>query len=118
MNNNEELVTQLRSFSQAYPEDMFRPLTKEDVDVVQKAYPGYTDRNSAAMGRPCAKFMEQAAVEIECLEHERGQLAEAIRNAAVKAGIVREDADLTGPHLLMLCNDLADSSLSNKPTAN
>jgi len=39
--------------------------------------------------------------------HETELLAGAIRNAAVKAGICREDAALTGPHLLMLCDDLA-----------
>ena len=42
----------------------------------------------------------------------RDMLAEAIRNAAVKRGIVRADADLTGPHLLMLCEDLASASPS------
>src|SRR5690606_14630581 len=40
-------------------------------------------------------------------ERERDMLAEAIRNAAVKRGIVREDASLTGPMLLLLCEDLA-----------
>lgn len=40
--------------------------------------------------------------------HERDVLAEAIRDAAVKAGIARADADLTGPHLLMLCGDMAE----------
>lgn len=38
--------------------------------------------------------------------HERNALAEAIVNAVIKAGIVRADAELTGPHLIMLCDDL------------
>ncbi len=41
-------------------------------------------------------------------EHQRDLLMKAIRDAAVKAGICREDADLTGPHLLMLLNDMAE----------
>lgn len=40
---------------------------------------------------------------------ERDQLAAAIRDAAVRVGICRADACLTGPHLLMLCNDLVDT---------
>lgn len=41
------------------------------------------------------------------MKRQRNLLAKAIGEAALKAGIVREDADLTGPHLLMLCDDLA-----------
>lgn len=52
-----------------------------------------------------------AVSEIERLERERGLLAAGIRDAAVKVGIISADTDLTGPHLLMLCNDLADSAL-------
>jgi hypothetical protein len=60
-------------------------------------------------GRYLELFNESTAKdgEIERLEHERKLLAEAIRNAAVKRGVVSEDVSLTGPHLLMLCNDLA-----------
>src|SRR5687768_13288959 len=43
---------------------------------------------------------------------ERDMLGEAIRNAAVKAGIIREDVSLTGPMLTMLCDNLAELSLS------
>jgi len=43
-------------------------------------------------------------------EHERDMLANAIRDAAIKAGIAREDVVLTGPHLLMLCDDLATAA--------
>lgn len=62
------------------------------------------------------KFIYCMASEIESLREEaqrltgeRDALAEAIRDAAVKVGIVAADAPLTGPHLLMLCNDLASS---------
>jgi hypothetical protein len=44
------------------------------------------------------------------VEHERDMLANAIRDAAVKAGICRDDVSLTGPHLLMLCDDLATAA--------
>lgn len=40
---------------------------------------------------------------------ERDILANAIREAALKRGLVRGDAPLTGPHLLMLCEDLAQT---------
>lgn len=43
---------------------------------------------------------------------QRDLLAEAIREAVVKAGIARADADLTGPHLLMMVNDLAEAARS------
>lgn len=49
---------------------------------------------------------------VEC---QRDMLAEAIRNAAVKRGIVRADASLTGPMLLLLCEDLATSEASSAP---
>ncbi len=48
---------------------------------------------------------------------ERGQqcLAEAIRDAAMKAGIVRESASLTGPMLMLLCDDLASLAITRGP---
>ncbi len=48
-------------------------------------------------------------------ERERDMLAEAIRGAAVKSGIVRDDVSLSGPHLLMLCDDLANAAKSGVP---
>lgn len=39
---------------------------------------------------------------------ERDMLAEAIANAAIKAGIYNGEVPLTGPHMLMLCDDLAE----------
>ena len=64
---DEELVNTLRSFGKAYPEDVFAPLGKNEIAAVVKGYPGFVDRNSAGMGRHCAKFMERAADAIERL---------------------------------------------------
>ena len=63
---------------------------------------------------PCAKadiYAHNAWVldEISRLREEREQLAAAIRNAAVTAGICREDVDLTGPELLVLCGDMGSA---------
>lgn len=44
------------------------------------------------------------------VDQERDMLAKAIRDAAVKAGIARADASMTGPMLLMLCADLANAA--------
>ena len=43
----------------------------------------------------------------------RDALAKAIRDAAVKAGICRADVALTGPQLLMLCDDMATALRPN-----
>lgn len=51
------------------------------------------------------------------VEQQRDMLAQAIRDAAVKAGIARADADMTGPMLLMLCDDMADCILAQQPAA-
>lgn len=58
-----ELVDTLRSFGQAYPEDMFGPVT----DAERKEHGSLITRTSAGMGRHCAKFMAQAADMIERL---------------------------------------------------
>lgn len=47
------------------------------------------------------------------LKAERDALAKAIRDAAVKAGICRADVALTGPQLLMLCDDMATALRPN-----
>jgi hypothetical protein len=52
--------------------------------------------------------------EVEQLRHEHKCMADAIRDAAVKAGICRDDVCLTEPHLLMLCDDMA--SVINRAT--
>jgi len=53
-----ELADLLESFSRAYPEEIFPPLTEDE----RKALPrGIIDRCSGAMGRHFAKFAAQAA---------------------------------------------------------
>lgn len=54
------------------------------------------------------------APKIEEVKHERDELAKAIRDAAVKAGIIRPGTNLTGPMLLMLCDNLADMAVREK----
>lgn len=51
--------------------------------------------------------------EVDRLRHERDCLAHAIGEAALKAGITAPGAALTGPMLMMLCDDLATAALSN-----
>jgi DNA repair exonuclease SbcCD ATPase subunit len=46
------------------------------------------------------------------LAHQRDALGKGIAEAAIKAGIASKDAYLTGPHLLMLCDDMAESILA------
>lgn len=45
------------------------------------------------------------AADLRC---ERDLLGKAIRDAAVRRGLCREEAALTGPHLLLLAEDLAN----------
>jgi hypothetical protein len=45
--------------------------------------------------------------EVERLRAERDILGEAIAQEAIKAGIIDGSTPLTGPQLLMLCEDLA-----------
>lgn len=45
-------------------------------------------------------------ISLEDAIHQRNLLAEAIGNAAVKAGIIKSGIPLTGPQLLMLVEDL------------
>jgi hypothetical protein len=44
----------------------------------------------------------------DSIKHERDLLAQAIQQAAVKAGICHPDVSLTGPQLLLLANDMAE----------
>lgn len=45
-------------------------------------------------------------------EHQRDLLGQAIVDAAARAGIIRADAEVSGPMLLMLCENLADAALA------
>ena len=58
----EEFIRRLRSFAQAYPEDVFPPLTVDE----RKALPrGTIDRISASMGRHMSKLMVEVADYLE-----------------------------------------------------
>jgi hypothetical protein len=61
----EQLVNRLRQWANAYPEDMFPPLSKEELATVQKAFPGFLDRASASMGRHIGKQLNELADELE-----------------------------------------------------
>jgi len=49
---------------------------------------------------------------VERLTHERDALATAISDAAKKAGIWNGEVALTGPHLIMFANDLAECAIT------
>lgn len=103
----DDLINTLRSFTKAYPEDVFPPLSKEEIAEVAKAYPGAIDRNSAAMGRHCAKFMAKAANEIERLGNsdKRYELVRKL-NAQQFAELYKTNIE-TGTPFDQLIDDLA-----------
>ena len=51
------------------------------------------------------------------LTHERDVLVEAIANLAIKTGVTRPDAHLTGPDALMLCKEMAESFAAAQDSA-
>jgi hypothetical protein len=55
------------------------------------------------------KALEEKRAENSALHRDREQLAKAIRDAAVIAGICSVGADLTGPQLLLLCSDIVEA---------
>ena len=63
-----DIEQQLRSFAAAYPEDLFSPLTKEEVERLQSKGRHLLDRASAAMGRHFAPYAIEAADRIHALE--------------------------------------------------
>ena len=64
----EQLIEELRSFAEAYPEDIFRPLTDAD----RKEHPVLITRASADMGRHMGKWMLRAAAALlACAETAR-----------------------------------------------
>lgn len=50
----------------------------------------------------------------DSLRAERNMLGDAIAKAALKAGIYNGEVSLTGPQLILLCDDLARRSLNDK----
>jgi len=64
-----------------------------------------------------ADALASSQEEVERLTRERQLLAEAIAEAAHKAGIYNGEVPLTGPHLLLLADDLAEYALASKAGA-
>lgn len=59
---------------------------------------------------PGGEVVRKLLDKLETAYHERDTLGDAIIKAATKAGICNEDSVLTGPHLVMLCDHLANSA--------
>lgn len=62
----ESLIERLRALAEAYPEDVFPALTKEQTN----AHPEIVTRASASMGRHFSAVFTQAADEIERLRQD------------------------------------------------
>jgi hypothetical protein len=61
----EQIIHRLRQWADAYPEDMFPPLSKEELATIQKVFPGFVDRASASMGRHMGRQLRELADELE-----------------------------------------------------
>lgn len=55
----------LAEIERAYPEDIFRPLSEEEIDLIHSQYPGFIDRASAAMGRHLLEVIRRKLAEPE-----------------------------------------------------
>lgn len=92
---HDEFIEILRSFGKAYPLDIFGPVTEDE----QRLHGSLITRNSAEMGRHCAKYMVKAADVIESLQSalqtckhnssvtmdELGEMRDALQRAQEKA---------------------------------
>ncbi len=67
----------------------------------------YIDQHTAAAVAEQVEENERLSAYCERLRTERDALAQAVANAAIKAGIVWADTALTGPTLCMLADDMA-----------
>lgn len=67
---DDDFTLRLRSLANAYPEDIFGPVTEAEV----KEHASLITRNSAAMGRHLGKFLLEAADEIDRLERDAARL--------------------------------------------
>lgn len=65
MREAEEIIQRLRSFSRAYPEDIFPAPSKVEIIEVHRVFPGFADRVSASMGRHIGKQLDEIADELE-----------------------------------------------------
>lgn len=87
------LVERLRSFAEAYPEDIFIPLTADET----KAHSTIVTRASGGMGRHFAPFAVAAADEIERLQADlAARDAEIARLRAVIAELIAAEKDAIG----------------------
>lgn len=93
---------------------------RSERDDIQRQFDELAERWAKLVTDEDGKFMrvcgerDKALAEVERLTHERDCLGKAIGDAALKAGIVREGAGLTGPMLLMLSDDLAECQKSSE----
>lgn len=78
------LVERLRDFEQAYGEEFFRPLTKEERAEVG---PVVLSLASAEMGRHLAQFFKQAADALEAAEQRVQKLEAALKPFAEYAAM-------------------------------
>lgn len=95
------LVERLRSFAEAYPEDIFIPLTAEET----KTYSSIITRASGGMGRHFATFAVSAADEIERLQAELAARDAEEMDAAELRALAFRQMDCA---IEKLRNDLAD----------
>ena len=61
--------------------------------------------------------IEKLQQELAEAKHQRGLLAEAIAQMGIKIGLIRADAHLEGPHLLMICEDITECMQSHADMA-
>lgn len=92
--------------------------TDTDPEIEAKRIFAHVDpKIAAAHAEGQRSAMEELAKEKERAdraERERDMLAKAIADAAQKAGIYNGEVAMTGPHLLMLVNDLAEVKTRNQ----
>jgi hypothetical protein len=77
-----DLVDVLRSFSEAYPVEVFPPLADDVRAAIIREHPGAIDRISAGMGRHFAPHAAEAANELEQLRGNLTLAEEGLANYA------------------------------------
>jgi len=58
------------------------------------------------------RYIADLRAAMESAEHQRNMLAQAIADASKKAGIWNGEVSLTGPHLIMFADNLADCAIA------
>ena len=61
----DDIIHRLRQWADAYPEDIFRPLSENERITIHGTYPGYMDRIAATMGRHIGEQMRAIADDLE-----------------------------------------------------